>query len=253
MFKSVLAFGDSHVAGFEIDDATPHIISYYQGKIPFENIDLNNKHKSFPNIVANHFNVPCYNFAMTAGSNARSMRLLPAALLEHPDSLVLFCYTSHHRSEFFYPEEQYLAKDSEGYIQVGTHLYDKDLLYKDFINISKNKNSKINDFYVENILRIDQDTNITAYNTMFFVEQACKNNAANYRHVFLNDSWISINNYAYVNQHKILNFIDKSNAGHGCYYNFCNDKFNQTPYGHFTSVAHQYVAEHIIANLEIYQ
>lgn len=89
-FDSVLVFGDSTAAGAELLlDGEPWSTSAM-------------KSRSFGNQLAQHLGVPCYNYALAGGSNARSLRLLPEALLLHPNSLVLFCYTYiYARAEFF--------------------------------------------------------------------------------------------------------------------------------------------------------
>ena len=99
-FESVLAFGDSHVAGCELANKYS-LEDYLSGSITIEQADASGKELAFPKLVAEHLNVPCYNYAMSGGSNPRSLRLLIQAVQTHPHSLVLFSYTSTDRSEMY--------------------------------------------------------------------------------------------------------------------------------------------------------
>ncbi len=105
IFESVLAFGDSTPAGCELAGNLEKFRTkeYKTGKVSIEEVDSPGKLLAFPQIVADHFNVPCYNYAMTGGSNDRSLRLLTKAVQDHPNSLVLFGYSWTDRTEFYYP------------------------------------------------------------------------------------------------------------------------------------------------------
>jgi len=115
-FNTVLAFGDSHVAGCEIiDDLITLPGSDWQD---FQKSDQLTKPFAFPNLVAKYYDIPCYNYSMSGGSNARSLRVLSSVIQQHPNSLVLFGYTSAGRTEFYIP-----GKDSY------TVWYDTDINY----------------------------------------------------------------------------------------------------------------------------
>ena len=73
-FKSVLAFGDSHVAGCEIL-GSQLVKEYLTGNGPLEEMDSQTKPFSFPNQLADMLKIPCYNYALSGGSNERSLRL----------------------------------------------------------------------------------------------------------------------------------------------------------------------------------
>ena len=106
-YDFVLSFGDSTVAGCELitdcvdSDAT--------------------KPLSFSNQLADKLNIPCINYGWTGGSNDRSLRLLPEALLTYPNSLVLFNYTFPDRAEFFTLESDFPQVSNEGYTGFGIH------------------------------------------------------------------------------------------------------------------------------------
>jgi hypothetical protein len=255
MFDSVLAFGDSHVAGFEITDPIPLLEQYQNKKITLEELDTENKKFAFPNIVAEKLNIPCFNYSLTAGSNNRSLRLLPQAVLEHPNSLVLFCYSSVDRSEFYRPEnDNFYGKDLYGYLQVGMHLYHPPESAKDEFTNSMKKTMKmdINDFYVENILTVEKDEN-NILNLMFYVEQICKNYSKDFRHLLLNGNLLNSVPDLFSNnlcRDKIINFENSSNSGHGSFFDFCSERFDKRLYGHFGIDAHQAVAKKIIDSLQ---
>jgi len=122
-YESILAFGDSNVAGAE---AVPHAQDLHrgviQGQLTIHDVDAVTKPYSFANQLAALMGIPCHNFAMSGGSNDRSLRLLTQHIREHPRSLVLFGYTSTDRKEFYYPDAGvFYARDSDQFIQTGIH------------------------------------------------------------------------------------------------------------------------------------
>jgi hypothetical protein len=257
MFDCVLAFGNSHVAGFEITTPTPERGDMYmKGELSLEDLDSYNKHLAFPNIVAEHLEIPCYNYALTGGSNERSMRLLPNALLDHPNSLVLFCYAALDRNEIYYPDnDNTLGKDSDNYLQLGMQWYKGNHVPIDFKYLQKQYPSKnpINTYYVENMLHPEAD-NIKACNQMFYVEQACKNYATGFRHLFLEKLFYNTDIPRILSQalskDKIISFNGcEDNLGYGSYYEFGCNNFVRKEYGHFGIEAHQAVADLIINTL----
>jgi hypothetical protein len=227
-YKSILAFGDSHPAGCESSRSKFTINDYINGHVDLEDLDLSTKPFSFPNLLADILDVPCYNYSLSGGSNKRSLRLLPQALLEHSDSLVLFNYTETHRSEIYYPEfGRHLGQTNDGYIQLGIQWY----------TVKNSKfNHPINDYFVENMLHIDS-TNLDIFNTMFYVDQSCKNLALDYFHIFGFPNLYSGSNL--VDQSKILNLDLDTNAGYGDFISWCNlQGFTKLPYGHYDLGAH---------------
>ena len=124
-FDCILAFGDSSVTGCEL--VVPiekyHSRNYMTGKVSIEELDAPGKLLAFPQIIADHFDVPCYNYAMTGGSNNRSLRLLTQAVQDHPNSLVLFAYGPTNRTEFYCPDGG-LGCDKDNFFQTGPNNYD---------------------------------------------------------------------------------------------------------------------------------
>ena len=126
--KSVLAFGDSTPAGCELAGPLEQFRTraYLTGKKTIEELDAPGKLLTFPQKVADYLGVPCYNYAMSGGSNDRSLRLLVDAVQEHPDSLVLFCWGRPDLTELYYPEGG-IGCDKDHFFQAGTDNFDSDL------------------------------------------------------------------------------------------------------------------------------
>ena len=217
-FESVLAFGDSHVAGCELDN-TYNLEDYLSGRITIEQADEYGKSLSYPKIVAEHLNIPCYNYAMSGGSNARSLRLLIKAVQTHPNSLVLFAYTSTDRSEMFYPPGG-LGCDADNFLQLGVQwngVFD----------------SPINDNYIKNL---HPRNNLEEL--MFCVDNICSGYATSYIHLPLFPEQIpDVDN--------VFKF-----EGHGNYLDWCKAKgFKQLPHYHYEQAAHCELAKLIIKEL----
>jgi len=129
---------------------------YTSGRITIEQADEPGKKLAFAQQVADHLNVPCYNYAMSGGSNARSLRLLINAVQEYPNSLVLFGYTSTDRTEFYYPDDgNFVGRDKDNFIQVGAQwdgIKMKHPINKDYLKIARPYNN-LNElmFIVDNI------------------------------------------------------------------------------------------------------
>lgn len=221
-FTSVLAFGDSHVAGAELSAYTKE--DYTRGTTPIEELDMPGKLLAFPQIVADHFDVPCYNYALSGGSNTRSMRLLPQALKDHPNSLVLFGYTCTDRTEFYYPDDGFFrGRDQDNFLQVGTQWTDT------------NMNHVLNDMYIKMLLRINNNLEQLA----FYVESACKVHASDYVHIPLFPEQFP----------NIDNLIDLQGAT--CYLDWCSKQgFFTKPYRHYGQDAHAAFAKLIISQLK---
>lgn len=217
-FHSVLSFGDSHVAGCELSNVYS-LEDYTSGKITIEEADTPGKELAFPKLVADKLKVPCYNYAMSGGSNARSLRLLIQAVQEHPNSLVLFGYTCTDRAEFYYPDKgNFLGRDKDNFIQTG--------MQWDGIKMKH----PVNERYLE-ILR--------PYNNlkdlMFIVDNVCTMWASNFLHIPLFPEEV----------HTVDNLFDFE--GHGNYLDWCKaNEFKQLPFFHYGQDAHNALAELII-------
>ena len=225
-FQSVLAFGDSHVAGCELsNDVT--LEDYTSGKVTIEEADASGKRLAFPQIVADALKLPCYNYAMSGGSNARSLRLLIQAVQEHPNSLVLFGYTCTDRTEFYYPDKgNFLGRDKDNFIQVG-------LQWEGQIKRAGMKNP-INDVFINNILRPYNNLN----ELMFIVDNTCTMYATEFLHLpLVTETFTPVDN--------VFDF-----EGHGSYVKWCTEKkFKQLPYLHYDQEAHTKLAQLILGRL----
>ena len=126
--KSVLAFGDSTTSGLELHYPLNVFKSraYLKENISIEELDTPGKLLTYPQKVADKLNVPCYNFAMSGGSNQRSIRLLVNALQQYPDSLVLFSWGRPDLVEIYCPEGG-VGCDSDSYLQAGTSNFDSEM------------------------------------------------------------------------------------------------------------------------------
>ena len=222
-FKSVLAFGDSHVAGCELSDRLG-LEDCLKNNIPIEEADEDGKLLAFPKIVADALGLPCYNYAMTGGSNARSLRLLVKALQDHPDSLVLFGYTCTDRSEFYYPDPgKFLGRDKDNFIQVGVQW--------DIVGIKH----PINDLFVKHIVRFYNDLE----EVMFYSGCACNVYNSQIIHLPLFLERVP----------KIENIMDYE--GHDNYISWCDTRrFKKLPYHHYDIEAHRALAQLILKSLE---
>jgi hypothetical protein len=228
-YSSLLAFGDSTTAGCEL----------IKGCFDWEKT----KPLSFSNQLADKLKIPCYNYGWSGGSNDRSLRLLPEALLEHPDSLVLFTYTSFDRYEFF-TTNNYFPQDHTGYFGVGNCW--------ETINGLK-EHRQLNKVFLSNFYDPpDNHNRYKIYNTMVMVDLICKQYSANYLHIFLYNSLLLPPDY----QEKVYNIIDKekifkfdfaqdgiswkvNNQGYGSLIHWARKKgFPFCPGGHIGQEAH---------------
>jgi len=162
-FQSVLAFGDSTVAGCELASGLEKFRTraYKTGAVSIEDVDAPGKLFAFPQIVANRFKIPCYNYSMTGSSNFRNLRLLTEAVQTHPNSLVLFGYTWTDRTEFYYPDGG-IGCDRDKFFQAGPDNFD----------------THMNRKYLEILYPYDNLKTI-----MFLVESVCRTHAKYFLHL----------------------------------------------------------------------
>ena len=160
-FDSIVAFGDSHVAGAELDGP--------------QSTDV--KDQAFPAILGKRWNVPVYNYSWSGGSNDRSLRLLPEKLLQHPNSLVIFFYTDFSRNEYVTPDlDDTLATDDTGYSPLGV-CWDHDCIAATTRNLS---NSYYKNFYHDTL----HYNNYREYNTILTVQLFCEKYARDHVQIF---------------------------------------------------------------------
>jgi hypothetical protein len=189
------------------------------GRITIEQSDEAGKNLSFPKIIAEHLNIPCYNYAMSGGSNARSLRLLIQSVQLHPNSLVLFGYTSTDRSEVYYPPGG-LGCDRDNFLQLGVQ----------WNGVFSNT---INDSYIKNLHPRNNLPDL-----MFCVDNICSGYASNFWHLPLFDETIP----------PVSNLFKFE--GHGNYLSWCKSRrFRQLPHYHYEQAAHNMLAELIIKEL----
>jgi len=165
-FDSIIAFGDSTTAGYEL------IVD----SVNWEET----KKLSFSNTLAKKYSVPCYNYAWPGGSNDRSLRLLPEKLLQHPNSLVLFCYTNFDRTEFFFPKVKCELDNpdfGDQYSPLGIN----------WSTVDTNKeHKKLNELYLKYFYnsRVAYN-NYKEYNSLLTVQLLCERFAKYYVQIFL--------------------------------------------------------------------
>jgi hypothetical protein len=225
-FQSVLAFGDSHVAGCELA-GQDGLDEYVCGKLTIEELDAAGKQLAFPQLVANALNVPCYNYAMSGGSNTRSLRLLIQAVQEHPNSLVLFGYTCTDRTEFYYPDiGNFLGRDKDNFIQVG-------LQWEGPIK-SKGMEHPINDLFIKDMLRPHNNLK----ELMFVVDSICTMWASDFLHLPLFPEELPVTD-------KLFTFDGNYN-----YLDWCTAmEFKALQYYHYDQQAHNELAKLILRSM----
>jgi hypothetical protein len=250
-FESVIAFGDSHTAGAETIVNLEDLDLVLSGKKSQWAAEEVTKPVAFPAKVAAALGIPCFNYAMSGGSNDRSIRLLSEALLDHPNSLVLFCYTSPERGEFYYPDKgNFLGRDENNYLQVGIQWYGQ--INKVAVD-EYNCVNPINDIFVEKILRINHTENSRVYNMMQYVELTCEKYALDYRHILLYPNLITYTKsktWDSLDRTKILTLAGFTNEGYGCYFEWLDrHNFKKAPFDHFKEDAHAAIANKILETL----
>jgi hypothetical protein len=210
-YDYILAFGGSHTAGCEL---IPDSVDWDETKL-----------LSFPNTLAKKLNIPCINYAWPGGSNDRSLRLLPEALLTHPNSLVLFGYVTFVRTEFFTLDKT-MPQDKDGYIGIGPG-WSQIKTYE--------KHQRLNKLYYSEFY--EDETNFNRYkqfNTMLSVQLLCQQYAKNYFQFFQDNTILFPPDY----QQSVYDAIDKK---HIYQFDFANDniswKNNNSGFGSLTNWA----------------
>lgn len=118
-YHRVVAFGCSHVVGCEIQP-------YLGGQI--WDYDQHCKPWAFPQELAQKLQMPCSNWAMSGGSNDRSLRIFSREAARMPASIVIFGWTWTDRREFWWPDQgTWPTRDPDGYLQVGSQWADIEL------------------------------------------------------------------------------------------------------------------------------
>lgn len=219
-FKKILAFGDSHVAGCELSNIHS-LDEYLKGNITLEQADASGKSFAFPQLLANSLNIPCENYALTGGSNERSLRKLAETVEEN--CLILFGYTSPDRKEFYYPDEGlYLGRDNDGFIQAG-------MQWTGSINkqVSNTRMSHpFNDVFINNILRPYDNTEMI----IKYVDALCQANDCKVFHLMMWETDF---------EKKAFDFEGKRN-----YITWCKTRnFERMPFLHYGHNAHQALAQ----------
>jgi hypothetical protein len=240
-FDSIIAFGGSTVAGLELgpDKESPcHELA-------------------FPQLVADHFAVTCYNYSWPGGCNDRILRLLPEKLLEHPNSLVLINWTDFSRSEFFYPYcSEDIPADPTGYIQ----------LQINFISEwAPPWLKKIKDFFFKHIYWDSTlHNNYRHYNSLFQAQLICRELSKYYIQIFEMHNIVLEANQGQravlekINFDNVLkfplqdNFYNEAgwNYGHGNWYDW--SRLNNFQFGdcHVLHESHQALANLIIDHIK---
>jgi hypothetical protein len=225
-FKSVLAFGDSHVAGCELSNDIS-LSDYLSGQVTLEQADAPGRKLAFPAKVAEKLNIPCYNYALTGGSNARSLRKLISAVQEHPNSLVLFGWTCNDRHEFYYPDAgDFLGRDDDNYVQVGMQWYGL------IQSVPSKIRNPINDVFVQQILR--PTSNID--DLKFIVDNIATLNTMQIRHIplFPESMFADMDDVI-----DLPNFVDWADE----------QGYERLPFLHYGQAAHDALAKIILESL----
>lgn len=239
-YSKVLVFGDSTSAGCEL--------------IPGSEDWEETKQLSFGNQLANKLGIQCINYSWPGGSNDRSLRLLPSALLENPNSLVLFAYTSFDRSETFTLDPALPQVQSEGYTGLGAC----------WTIVETNKqHQSLNKLYLQHFCEDARRHNrYKEYNTLLTVQLLCQTYAKNFFHIFLYNNLILPPDF----QEPVFNAIDKkhvyqfdhaqaiswqeNNVGFGSLNNWASaNRYPFCPGGHIGQVAHDQFATELYNKL----
>jgi hypothetical protein len=232
-FSSVLAFGDSHVAGCEIVDE----LFVLPGATwrDFCASDKKTKPLAFPDLVAKELGIPCYNYSMSGSSNQRNIRLLIEKIQQHPNSLVLFGYTSGARIEFYLPDsDDYVFRDGD-FVQLIPSMCDGDWFNK--------SQSKLAEIYYKNFYQPRNNF----FEIAFVVDSICKVHAKMCVHLPLFPEAAVIHEQI----DNVLMFDQNKDYLSWCEHN----TFTKKIYGHYGIDAHKnlknLLLEHIMKNYHV--
>jgi len=218
-FNKVIAFGDSHVAGCELSSESS-LDDYLSGKLTLEEADAPGKMLAFPQKLADKLNLPCENYALTGGSNDRSLRKLIEMI--DSNSLVIFGYTSPDRKEFYYPDKGlYLGRDNDNFIQAG-------IQWTGAIDIASKKSNMVHPFN-KVFLKTMQRSYDNVKDIYVCVDSICKAHRAHVLHLNMT-----------ANSYDFTDTID----GYSSYLSWCKDQnFKQLPFLHYGIDAHTKLSE----------
>tara|TARA_B110000977_G_C11077048_1_gene491605 strand:- start:1850 stop:2521 length:672 start_codon:yes stop_codon:yes gene_type:complete len=210
-YKTVLAFGDSHTAGCELASVNT-LEEYLQGTVTLEQADDPGKKLAYPQKLADLLGIPCENYALTGGSNERSLRKLIENIQDN--CIVLFGYTSPDRREFFYPDEGlFLGRDNDNYIQTGVQ-------WTGMIDIATKSSPMTHPINNEYLNIVRHKDNIDAVQN--FVSAICTAHNCKVMDIALCET-----------QNPMFNYLD-----------WCrSENYKQLPYLHYEEQAHNRLAE----------
>lgn len=228
MYKQVLAFGDSHVAGCELAD--PDAVNKWATQD--RRFDDAGKLLAFPQLVADRLGIPCVNVAMSGGSNHRSLRLLTHMITEWPQSLVLFGYTHVDRSERYWPQGG-VGVDDTGFLQLGTQWCGVERWVRPQLRYTLRDLQELNHDYIKNLVVYDDLPELTV-----LVSSVCQAHAAGYLHLPL-CTGTAIDHAHTVDFGGETNWHDWA----------VRRGFRQTQNQHFELAAHTAVSELIVSQL----
>lgn len=238
----ILAFGDSHIAGFET-------VPWDRRKCNIEEHQKETKTFSFPNLIANHFNVPCYNYSMVGSSNDRTLRLLPEKILLHKNPFVIIGHSEYFRTEIFNLHGTG-HKDSDNFLQMGVGTVDA--------------KSNVANKWIEVCDDWRGYNNYKQINSIFYIDQICKKFAKNYLQMFLFDGYVptefqTSGNYraqleilAECDLEKIFKFKQTkySNLGFGNIVDWGQESALSMPNKHLSIEGHQVLAKDIVEKIK---
>lgn len=255
-FSQLLAFGDSHTAGHLT--APVDLDLMWTGIKPLREYDDESKEFAFPNVLANRYKIPCTNYAMSGGSTDRSIRLLPQALANNPNSIVLFSFNNIDRSEIFYPKETKCpAKDSTDYVQVGINWVAKQTAsLRLFHFLNRRTEHPLNDLFLKKFSYSPAGhNNYKIFNSMLYVESLCKLHAVDFRYFFIGkdvitDIHLQSEIWNLIDKTKIIKLPGNSNQGYGSYVEFhtLNNSVG-VGQGHYDKQAHVDFANYLYDNM----
>jgi hypothetical protein len=219
MTRTLLAFGDSHTAGAEIE----------------EHYNYECYHKAYPACIANYYGIQYKNYSQAGCSNdwlvKRFIDVIKKAIINKEEVFVLFnfCESSRTHIEIPIPPESQQNWDEEFYGSL--HFYSNHLSKKYFNDVEKNPYTQALKKYLPIYrtyltLNTNKDLSKKAINQIFLVQTICKK--YNIPFVFHNSiSWysgdwslISKKNHFGHHSSDIWNY-DSENINNSMYMEYC--------------------------------